>query len=152
MIYSYNNSSLFDNDGFDDADLEVSDSFFEALLIEESSKFTDEQRKEFVNSDLSEVLINEGRMRRNTIVRIGQNDDLERRKILAVIDLAKKNNDPLYTKYFKKRKEEKEALASLVKKYSFKAEKIAKASQKDYIKNRMPKSFGKLSDFGNGNR
>ena len=147
----YDNNSLFGGQ-IDDSELKVTDSLFEAFLIEECSKFTDEQRKAFVESDLAEVLVQEGKMRRNTIVRIGQNDDLERRKVLSAIDMAKKLNDPLYAKYKKKRMEEKEALAKIVKKYESKAERIAKISQKDYIKNRMPKSFGKITDFGNSNR
>lgn len=150
MIYE-NSSSLFGG-RMDDDDIQVSDSLFEAFLIDECSKFTDEQRQAFVESELAETLVQEGRMRRNTIVRIGQNDDLKRREVLASLDMAKETNDPEYAKYKKHRMEMKKSLAKIVKKFQFKAARVAKASQKDYIKNRMPKSFGKITDFGNSNR
>lgn len=147
-IFGFEENSIFNGDGLNDNDLQISDELFESLLIDEASSFTDEQKREFIESDLASILVTEGRMRKNTLVRIGQNDDLERRTSLVSLMLAKEANDPLYKKYREHRVKEKNALAQINKKYLSKSRLIAKKSQKDYIKNRMPKTFTKISDFG----
>ena len=51
-----------------DLDQETSDALFEQFLIDEVSQMTDEEREEFLESELCESLLEAGKMRKNTIV------------------------------------------------------------------------------------
>jgi hypothetical protein len=119
------------------------------LLIEECSHFNDEQLKTFLESDLCEALITEGRMRKNTIVMLSKRDDQSRRNKIIAMNMAKEANDPLWHKLKKNRVIERNLLGKIMQKYGRKAKKTAKVQQKDWIKNRMPANFGK---FGGADR
>lgn len=113
----------------------------EMFLVEECSHFSDDQMKMFLESDLCETLVEAGKMRKRTIVRLSGQADLNRRNKLAAMALAKQAKDPLFTKLAKNRVMERALLGKIMQKYGNKGAKIAKRSQKDYIKHRMPKSF-----------
>ena len=59
-------------ESYNDEDIQLSpsaqDALFEQFLIDECSHFTDEEREAFLESELAEQLVQEGKMRRNTIV------------------------------------------------------------------------------------
>lgn len=115
----------------------------EMFLVEECSHFTEDQMKMFLESDLCETLVEAGKMRKRTIVRLSGQADLSRRNKLAAMALAKQNKDPLFTKLAKNRVMERALLGKIMRKYGNKGAKIAKKAQKDYIKHRMPRSFMK---------
>jgi hypothetical protein len=113
----------------------------EQFLIEECSHFNEAQIKMFLESDLCTALLEAGKFRKKTLVRLSGQADLDRRNKLAAMQLAKENNDPLFEKLALNRVKERELLGKIVQKYGNKGARIAKASQQDYIKNRMPQSF-----------
>jgi hypothetical protein len=113
----------------------------EQFLIEECSHFNEAQIKMFLESDLCTALLEAGKFRKKTLVRLSGQADLDRRNKLAAMQLAKENNDPLFEKLALNRVKERELLGKIVQKYGNKGARIAKASQRDYIKNRMPQSF-----------
>lgn len=125
------------------------DRLFEQMLIEECSHFTDEQLEAFLESDLCEELVTEGKMRKNTIVFLSGKDDLSRRAKLSAMAIARQKNDPLFEKLRLNRVRERELLYDIMRKYGNQGFRIAKKSQKDWIKNRMPPNFGK---FGGADR
>ena len=128
---------------------ETENSIFEQLLIEECSHFNNDQLNAFLESDLCEALITEGKMRKNTIVMLSKRDDQSRRNKIIAMNMAKQANDPLWEKLKKNRAIERKLLGQVMKKYGRKAQKVAKKEQKDWIKNRMPANFGK---FGGADR
>jgi hypothetical protein len=116
----------------------------EQMLIEECSHFNDDQMKMFLESDLCQQLITEGKMRKNTIVILSKKDDQARRRKMVAMQMAKDAKDPLWDKLKKNRVIERQLLGKIMKKYGSKADRTAKVQQKDWIKNRMPANFGKF--------
>ena len=132
-----------------DLDQETYDAIFEQYLIDEVSQFTDEEREQFLESELCDSLLEAGKMRKNTIVFLSGKDDLARRTKMGAITMAKQHKDPLFEKLRVNRVKERQLLSQIMKKYGHKSSKMAKKSQKDWIRNRMPKNFGK---FGGSDR
>ena len=116
---------------------------------EECSRMSESELKQFLESDLCEELVTEGKMRKNTIVLLSGRADMDRRTKMAALQLAKDNNDPLWGEIKKLRTKERSKIAKIMQKYGHKAQKKAKSSQKDWIRNRMPKNFGR---FGGSDR
>ena len=127
----------------DDAALE------EQFLIEECSRMSESELKQFLESDLCEELVTEGKMRKNTIVLLSGKADMDRRTKMAALQFAKDANDPLWAEIKKLRTKQREKISKIMTKYGHKAQKHAKNSQKDWIKNRMPANFGR---FGGADR
>lgn len=71
---------------------------------------------------------------KRTMVRLSKETDLNRRKIIAAIQMAKAKHDPLYTKLLKYQVLRKQARAKIVAKYGSKAARAAIKGQKEYIK------------------
>lgn len=133
----------------DNLNPDIEDALFEQFLIDECCTMSDEERNAFLESELCQQLVQEGKMRKNTIVFLSGKDDLARRTKLSAMAIAKQKKDPLFEKLRINRIKERELLGQIVKKYGHKGEQIAKKSQKDWIKNRMPANFGK---FGGSDR
>ena len=108
------------NSGIDNS--EIPEGFLEQCIVDEVSHLTDEQIQEFCNSPEAEQMVQEGTMRKKTLVR-----------------LSKK--DPLWTKLVKNRVQERKLIGDIVKKYGAKADRVAKIGQKEYLKHKMPLSF-----------
>ena len=121
----------------------------EQYLIEECLRMSEDELKAFLESDLCEELVTEGKMRKNTIVLLSGKADMDRRTKMAALQFAKDANDPLWAEIKKLRTKEREKISKIMTKYGHKAQKHAKNSQKDWIKNRMPANFGK---FGGADR
>lgn len=140
------------NDPYDDYELspEGQAALFEQYLIEECThRLTEEEKNAFLESELAEELVQEGKMRKNTIVFLSGRDDLSRRTKLAALQMAKDRKDPLFEKLRVNRTKERKILSQIMRKYGNKSTKVAKKSQKDWIKNRMPANFGR---FGGSDR
>ncbi len=121
----------------------------EQMLVSECLTFNEAQLDAFLESDLCKTLVQEGKMRKNTLVLLGKNADVDRRFTLICLNLAKANNDPDWEKLRKNRVIERKLLGRIKKKWGSKARKLSKIQQKDWIKNRMPANFGK---FGGADR
>jgi hypothetical protein len=107
----------------------------ELLLVEEILHGTDEQIHEFCESPLSNVLLEKSVLKKPTLVRLGKIDDAKRRTKLMAYQLAKESNDPNWTKLKKIIVMKKQTVRKIMAKYGPKAVRLAKLSQKNYIKN-----------------
>ena len=115
--------------------------FLEACIVDEVSHLSDEKIQEFCQSPEAEALVEAGVMRKKTLVRLSKKDDFSRRRTMAAFTIARDKKDPLWAKLVKNRVQERKLIGEIVKKYGGKADKIAKAGQKEYLKQKMPLSF-----------
>lgn len=129
---------IFDNTTIKAESIDVTDEFMdkfcENVLIYEASCLNDDQKTALMESDEFLALEQKGIIGRKTRVSLSKQDDMSRRTGMASIQLAKENNDMLYTQLVKNRIKEKSILSKIDKKYASKAMRIAKASQKSYLK------------------
>lgn len=122
------------------------DAYLETCLFMDLMSKPAEERKAIAESEEAAVLEAKGLVGRKTFIRLSKNDDIERRTSAAAYQMAKDNNDPLWTKlvfYMNKKNEYKD---KILKKYRGKAERVAKQSQKDYLKHPAAKLL-KTSDL-----
>ncbi len=126
-------------------DLQNPGALVEMMLVDDLNSLPSEQLKEFCESAEAEALVEAQVLRKPTLMRLSKKDDEARRKKLAAFQLAKEAKDPLWDKLVKNRVMEKKLIAAIMKKYGMKAERVAKVSQKEYIKTagKMPQSFKK---------
>ena len=115
--------------------------FLEACIVDEVSHLSDEKIQEFCQSPEAEALVEAGVMRKKTLVRLSKKDDFSRRRTMAAFTIAREKKDPLWSKLVKNRVQERKLIGDIVKKYGGKADKVAKAGQKEYLKQKMPLSF-----------
>ena len=115
--------------------------FLEACIVDEVSHLSDEKIQEFCQSPEAEALVEAGVMRKKTLVRLSKKDDFSRRRTMAAFTIARDKKDPLWSKLVKNRVQERKLIGEIVKKYGGKADKVAKAGQKEYLKQKMPLSF-----------
>lgn len=71
---------------------------------------------------------------KRTMVRLSKETDLERRKIIAAIQMARGRKDPLYNKLIKYKMLMKQTRQKIVGKYGNKAARAALQGQKEYIR------------------
>ena len=115
--------------------------FLEACIVDEVSHLSDEKIQEFCQSPEAQALVEAGVMRKKTLVRLSKKDDFSRRRTMAAFTIARDKKDPLWSKLVKNRVQERKLIGEIVKKYGGKADKVAKAGQKEYLKQKMPLSF-----------
>ena len=115
--------------------------FLEACIVDEVSHLSDEKIQEFCQSPEAEALVEAGVMRKKTLVRLSKKDDFSRRRTMAAFTIAREKKDPLWSKLVKNRVQERKLIGEIVKKYGGKADRVAKAGQKEYLKQKMPLSF-----------
>jgi hypothetical protein len=120
---------------------ELPQGFIESCIMDEVSHLSDEKIQEFCNSEEAEALVEAGVMRKKSLVRLSKKDDFSRRRTMAAFAIAKEKHDPLWDKLVKNRVKERELIGAIVKKYGGKADRVAKAGQKEYLKQKMPLSF-----------
>lgn len=120
----------------------------ESFIVDEVSQLPTESIQEFCKEGgVGEQLVQEGKLRRNTLVRLSKKDDLERRSSMMNIQLAKEKNDPLWKKLVINRQKKHQLIDAIDKKYGAKGERMAKKAQNDFLhggaKNTgvLPKSF-----------
>ena len=89
----------------------------------------------FTESAEVQAMVEARKLGKRTFVRLGKVDDLQRRKNLACLVLAKAHNDPLWTKLAKNRVMERKLRNAIYAKYGTKGDKVAKKSQLVHIKN-----------------
>lgn len=113
------------------------DSLVESFLIDDlTHNYGENTIKEFcAPGGVGEALL-EAKVLSNkrTMVRLSKQNDLDRRKVIAAIQMAKSKNDPLYNKLVKYKALTKQTRAKILNKYGNKASKAAIAGQKAYIK------------------
>ncbi|MDD3121924.1 MAG: hypothetical protein PHC62_00245 [Candidatus Izemoplasmatales bacterium] len=120
---------------------------FEQLMIAcEVAEMNDEEREKFCEAGgLGEYLVTEAKLKNRTLVRLSKKDDLKRRKKMAAYQLAKEKNDPAWKKFTFHRAKALEYENKMFAKYGGKAERVAKETQKSYLKG---DKAGLLDKFG----
>lgn len=117
------------------------DELIENYIYDELSRLPDNKRKEFLESAQCVAMQEAGKFRKKTIVRLSKKDDLTRRETMAAMQLAKDNDDILWTKLVKNRVREKELIRAIKNKYSSKSARLAMYGQKEFIKQKVPTGF-----------
>lgn len=116
------------------------------LVVDEVSQLSDDAIQEFCKAGgVGEQLVQEGKLKKKTLVRLSKKDDLSRRTMMMAMKLAKDANDPLFDKLALNRVKERELLDKIYKKYGNKGTKLAKAAQTEYLHKKpvLPQSFMK---------
>ena len=111
-----------------------SDHILEMFIVDDVLHGTSDQIHEFVESEQAKVLQERNVLKRPTLVRLSKKDDEKRRIKLIAYQLAKDANDPEWTKLEKYQKLRKESINKIMKKYGYKAQRMAKIAQKNFIK------------------
>ncbi len=122
------------------------DAYNETCLFMELASLPEEDRKAIAESEEAAILEAKGKISRKTIIRLNKKDDMERRTSAAAYQLAKDANDPLWGKLVKALNMKKMYKEKILKKYGVKAQRVAKQSQKDYLKHPAAKLL-KVSDL-----
>lgn len=110
-------------------------SVVEMMIVSEVANMNDDERKAWCESEEVQALVEANVLRKPTLIRLSKADDERRRTKLAAYALAKAANDPLYEKMKKAYVLKKQLSAKIVQKYGNKAMRVARAAQKDFIKN-----------------
>lgn len=110
------------------------ESYNEACLFMELATLPYEDRKAIAESEEAAILEAKGMIGRKTLIRLNKNDDVSRRTSAAAYQMAKDNNDPLWGKLMFHMGKKNEFKEKILKKYNQKAIRVAKKSQKDYLK------------------
>ena len=109
----------------------------EAFVIDDlTHNYGEETIKEFcAPGGVGEALL-EAKVLTNkrTMVRLSKKSDLERRKVIAAIQMARAKHDPLYNKLVKYKLLFKQTRQKIMAKYGSKATRAAIKGQKEYIK------------------
>ena len=122
------------------------DAYNETCLFMELASLPEEDRKAIAESEEAAILEAKGKISRKTIIRLNKKDDMERRTSAAAYQLAKDANDPLWGTLVKALNMKKMYKEKILKKYGVKAQRVAKQSQKDYLKHPAAKLL-KVSDL-----
>lgn len=124
------------------------DAYVETCLFMDLASLPYEDRKAIAESEEAAILEAKGLIGRKTFIRLNKNDDVERRTSAAAYQMAKDAKDPLWTKLMFHMGKKNEFKAKILKKYNQKATRVAKQSQKDYLKHPASKLL-KVSDLKN---
>ena len=114
------------------------DALVEAFLVDDlTPQYSENTVREFcAPNGVGESLL-EAKVLSNkrTMVRLSKATDLNRRKTIAAIMMARAKKDPLYNKLVKYQLLRKQTRAKIVEKYGNRAARAAMVAQKQYMKN-----------------
>lgn len=131
----YGHKLIQENNAVDDELKDVNlQEYVSLIAYDDISRGSDGQIKEFCESELAQVLCEKQVLNKPAMMRLDKQSDIKRRTKLIAYQLAKEANDVAWKKMIKYRELMKEQRAIIMKKYGKKAQKIAMASQKEYIK------------------
>lgn len=152
--------ALFDNFFNEDTDygadenidlseeLQDPDAYMEALIIDHVSRLPEDMIQEFcAEGGVGEALVEAGKLSKRTIVKLNKQADLNRRQMMAAIQLANEKGDPLAKKLTENRIKEKQLLDAISSKYGAAALRVAKKGQQEFLhggkekKGILPASF-----------
>lgn len=141
---------MFDKEDFlNEAECAQIDSLmFEDCFMEDVQYLPEDVRNEYLESSEVAQLEAARLINGKTRIRMSRSDDLQRRTTLGALMIAKTKRDPLFKKFTFFRAKEKLAKKAIVKKYGNRASKIAKTSQRNYLK-KAPKLAALKSRFAN---
>lgn len=110
-------------------------SLLELYLIDDVLRGTSEDISRFCESHEASILVEQGVLKKNAIVRMNTlESDFNRRVKLTAYQLAKAAKSPDFDKLVKYSRLKKEYATKILDKFGAKAARIAKIAQKNYIK------------------
>ena len=110
-------------------------SLLELYIIDDVLKGTNEQISQFCESEEAAILVEQGVLKKNAVVRMNTlESDFNRRVKLTAYQLAKGDKSPDFAKLVKYSALKKQYANKILNKYGNKAARIAKLAQKEYIK------------------
>lgn len=122
----------------DDSDANVDmDGIIEAFLIDDlTHNYSEEAVKEFCEpGGVGDALLEAKVLStKRTMLRLSKQSDLDRRRTIVAINMAKAKRDPLYAKLVKYQKLRKEVKMRILEKYGNAAARTAIKGQKAYMK------------------
>lgn len=130
----YGHENLVTEDFSNDINM---DELVEMYLIDDVSRMSSKQIREWVESEQANALVEKAVLTKPTMMRLSKQDDETRRVKLACYQLAKEANDPNFVKMVKYRDLWKKYRGLIFQKYANKATRIARAGQKEYMKKAM---------------
>ena len=145
MAFFVENHDIDKDDMLLDEEFDM-DAYNETCLFMELASLPYETRKAVVESEEAAVLEAKGLIGRKTLIRLNKNDDVNRRTSAAAYQMAKDANDPLWKKLMFHMGKKNEYKEKILKKYNAKAVRVAKKSQKDFMKNPSSKLL-KVADL-----
>lgn len=113
---------------------EIERVLFEDCFMEDVQYLPEEVRNEYLESAEVAQLEAARLINGKTRIRMSKSDDLQRRTTLGSLMIAKQKNDPMFKKFTFYRAKEKLMKKMITKKYSSRAAKMAKISQRSYLK------------------
>jgi hypothetical protein len=134
--------SYFDNDqacGVQDAT-----ALFESFFIDYVNHMDDEERKQYLESEEVNALVEANAIGRRTIVRLSKQDDYNRRITLAAMQKAKEQNSADWKRLKKAHELKKLAIANIVKRYGNNVKRDVVKAQKAIMKTN-PRYYSKTN-------
>ena len=129
-IYAPGEDNLLDESfGPDDKEalsLVITSAIMESMQPEEFNAFCE--------SAECEVLVEKGLIHRKTLIRLSKQDDLDRRRTMAAMQLAKNAKAPSWKKYKKFIKLAKAEKRKMVELFGSRGERVAKKAQVEYLR------------------
>ena len=110
------------------------DALIEMYFIDDISRMSSKQIKEFCESEQAKALQEKAVLTKPTMMRLSKQDDETRRIKLACYQLAREAKDPNFDKMIKYRALWKKYRGVIFQKYANKATRIAKVGQREYLK------------------
>ena len=112
----------------------TSDEIMEQMLIDDILSRPYDEIQEFCNSEAGKVILEKNAFAKKVVDKESQKKmDFNRRVKLMAYNLAK--DDPEFAKLKKYQALRKQSINKIMHKYGAKAEKMARMSQKEYVKN-----------------
>lgn len=125
----YGHTSI--EDGLEGLDM---DSVIEAFIFDDLNRMSEEKYNSFKETAQFEALLERQVLNKPAVMRLDKKSDMVRRVRLMCYMLAKKDNNPHFAKCKKYRALWKAERAAIFKKYAMTATRLAKVSQKEYLK------------------
>ena len=106
----------------------------EAIIVQEAEKMSDEQRKDYLNSQEFNSLVEAGVVGKKAVMRLSREADMDRRIHLLCLQMGKEAGDADWEALRKNRIKERQLLNKLYNKYSNRVKRQAQMSQKRLVK------------------
>ena len=121
-------------DDTQEAGIKDATALFESFFVDYVNHMDDEERKQYLESDEVNALVEAKAIGRRTIVRLSKQDDYNRRITLAAMQKAKEQNSTDWKRLKKAHMLKKLAIANIVKRYGNNVKRDVVKAQKAILK------------------
>ena len=135
-------------DDTQEAGIQDATALFESFFVDYVNHMDDEERKQYLESDEVNALVEAKAIGRRTIVRLSKQDDYNRRITLAAMQKAKEQNSSDWKRLKKAHMLKKLAIANIVKRYGNNVKRDVVKAQKAILKTN-PRYYTKTTFVNN---